>query len=446
MKPVIVASKDAKEAQKISEIIAKDHKVAIIESSNRLKILLNISAMVILDHSFYEQYGLSFFRSLLKNPHPPFLMLIPVHDIQTIVDIMEIGMHFTPKVPDYQKLLRLTANNILDQINEQEQRQKSVLDLKKRVEELEKAASEEKNGLHRKASPEAKPHEVKSSILDEIVFVFNRGEIKLPTLPQIGIKFQKMMDKDANLQQIGEFLKQDVAISSTLISVSNSAYYRGITENKNLGQAIGRLGLKSTKRYVDAICNRSLYATKNKKFLGYLEKLWKHSLACAYVCQILDDSLVTLDLDSDTFTMGLLHDIGKLFLLQIMADLQLKKKIGDQVEDSELLNTANIHHAKFGAALLKKWKFPESFIRIVSYHNNLEAADSISNALWVVHFSNLMVKSMGFSLDGIGDAQQKEIDLQDTESARHLGLDASMIEGFKDKLSEFMEESQGLFT
>lgn len=445
MKPVIVASTNGKEAQKISEIIAKDHKVAIIESSNRLRILLNISAMVILDHSFYEQYGLMFFRNLLKNPHPPFLMLTPIVDIQTIVDIMEIGMRFIPKVPDYQKLLRLTANNILDQINEQEQRQKSVLNLKQRVEELEKAASAERNGLNRKASPETKPHEVKSSILDEIVFVFNRGEIRLPTLPQIGIKFQKMMDKDANLQNIGEFLKQDVAISSTLISVSNSAYYRGITENKNLGQAIGRLGLRITKRYVDAICNRSLYATKNKKFLVFLEELWKHSLACAYACQILDDSLA-LDLDSDAFTMGLLHDIGKLFLLQIMGDLQLKKKIGDQVEDSELLNTANMHHAKFGAALLKKWKFSESLTRIVSYHNNLETADSISNELWVVHFGNLMAKSMGFSLDYIGEAQQQEIDLQDTESARHLGLDAPMIDKFKNNVSEFMEESHGLFT
>ncbi len=444
MKPVIVASTDGKEAQKIIESIPNDHKVAIIESSNRLKILLNISTMVILGRSFYEQYGKDFFRSLLKNHHPPFLMLTSVDDIQTIVDIMEIGMHFIPKVPDYQKLLRLTAKNILDQIDEQEQQQKSILNLKQRVEELEKAASEEKKSPNSKASPEAKPHKVKTSILDEIVFVFQRGEIELPTLPQISIKFQEMMDEDVNLKTIGEFLKQDVAISSTLISVSNSAYYRGITASKKLSQAISRLGLRTTKRYVDAICNRSLYATKNKKFKVFIEELWKHSLACAYACQILDDSLA-LDLDNDAFTMGLLHDIGKLFLFQIMGELQLKEKIGDQVETSELLHTANTHHTKFGSALLKKWKFPEGFARIVSYHNNLEAADSISNELLVVHFGNLMAKSMGFSLDGIEDAQQQEIALQDTESARRLGLNASMIDEFKNTMSEFMEESDGLF-
>ena len=252
------------------------------------------------------------------------------------------------------------------------------------------------------------------------------------------------MDQDVSLPIIGEFLKQDAAISSTLISVSNSAYYRGMTASKNLAQAIGRLGLRTTKRYVDAICNRSLYATKNKRFTVFIEKLWEHSLACAHACQILDDSLA-LDLDSDAFTLGLLHDIGKLLLFQIMGDLQLKKKIGNQVEVSELLNTANMHHTKFGAALLKKWKFPESFARIVSYHNNLEAADSISNELLVVHLGNLMAKSMGFCVDDAEQAQQQEIALQDTESASRLGLNASMIDEFKSKILESMEESRNLF-
>ena len=253
-----------------------------------------------------------------------------------------------------------------------------------------------------------------------------------------------MVNKGVKLQEIGEFLKQDMAISSKLISVSNSAYYRGVTESKNLGQAISRLGLKNAKRYVDTICNRSLYVTKNKRFLKHLERLWEHSLACAYASQVLEESLA-LDLADDAFTMGLLHDIGKLLLLQIIGDLQIKKKIGDEVEDSELLNTINIHHGKFGAALLKKWKFSEDFPKIAAYHDNLEAADSISNDLLVVHFGNLMVKSMGFSMDDPADVEQQEIDLEATESARRLGLDASMIEEFKNKVSEFMKELKGLF-
>lgn len=444
MKPIFIACTDSKEAQKISEIFTKDQKVAILESSNRLRALLNASVMIILGHSFYEKYGLEYLRGLLKNSHPPVLMIAPPEDIQVMVDIMEIGIRFIPKVPDYQKLLRLIVNNILSKVQEQEQLKQNALSLQLRVEELEKAGSEQDDRQKGESYPETKPHEAKTNILDEIIFVFKRGEIELPTLPQFGIKFQEMMNKGANMRKIGTFLKQDMAISSKLISVSNSVYYRGVVECTNLSQAISRLGLKDTKRYVDTICNRSLYATKNKKFLRLLERLWEHSLACAYASQVLDESLA-LGLEVDAFTIGLLHDIGKLLLLQVIGDLQKEKKIGDNIESSELLHTINTHHGKFGAALLKKWKFSEEFAKAAACHNNLEAADSISKDLLIVHFGNLMVKSMGFCLSDQEDIQQEEIDLEDTESARRLGLNAVMIDEFKQKVSGFMNELTGLF-
>lgn len=234
MKPVFIASIDSKEAQKISEIFTKEQKVAIIESSNRLRAILNASAMVILEHSFYAKYGLEYFKGLLKKPHPPVLMIAPPDNIQVMVDIMEIGIRFIPKVPDYQKLLRLIVNNTLSQVQEQEQLKQNVLSLQLRVEELEKAGSEQDDRQNGESDPETKPPEEKGNILDEIIFVFKRGEIELPTLPQFGIKFQEMMNKGANIREIGELLKQDMAISSKLISVSNSVYYRGVVENNNL--------------------------------------------------------------------------------------------------------------------------------------------------------------------------------------------------------------------
>lgn len=443
MKPVLIASTDSQEAAKISESLPQDQKVAIIESPNRLGRLVKESAMVIVDYGFYERYGLEFFKGLFKNPHPPFLMLAPPDDSQTMVAIMEIGMRYIPRVSEYQNLLRQAAKDTLSLISEQEQLKQTVLTLQRCIQELEDAEREETADLEGEASPDPKPHEVDAKILNEIIFVFKRGAIELPTLPQMSIKFQEMMNKGANLQDIGAFLKQDMAISSKLISVSNSAYYRGVAESKNLGQAISRLGLKTTKQYVDTICNRSLYATKNKKFLKHLENLWEHSLACAYASQILAESLA-LGLENDAFTMGLLHDIGKLLLLQVIGELQMKKKIGDEVEGSELLNTIHIHHGKFGAALLKKWKFPEDFAKIATYHNNLEASKSISKDLLVVHLANLMVKSMGYSMNDQEDAQETELNLENTESARHLGLDASMIDEFKNKVADFMQEFGGL--
>lgn len=64
-----------------------------------------------------------------------------------------------------------------------------------------------------------------------------------------------MINKGANLQEIGDLLKQDAAISFKLISIANSVYYRGVVESKTLGQAISRLGLNTTRQYVEAVTN-----------------------------------------------------------------------------------------------------------------------------------------------------------------------------------------------
>ena len=61
MKLVLIASRDNKTAEKISETLPQNQKAAIIQSSNQLVSLSNGSAIVIVDHNFYEQYGLDFF-------------------------------------------------------------------------------------------------------------------------------------------------------------------------------------------------------------------------------------------------------------------------------------------------------------------------------------------------------------------------------------------------
>ena len=318
---------------------------------------------------------------------------------------------------------------------EKEEMAQTIEALKKRTAELEAGLSSPDKGDDEPVSGDPS-----ADILDEIVFVFKRGEINLPSPPQIGIKFKEMMNNGANLQQIGTILKQDAAVSSKLISISNSAFYRGVAENKTLDQAVGRLGLQTTKQYVDAITNRSLYYTKNKNLTDLLEKLWEHSLSCAYAAQTISQ-ILKFKLAEDPFTLGLLHDIGRLVLLQAVGELQLKKKIGENIENDELLETIDKNHGKFGAALLKKWKFSNEFIIAATFHDHLEGCETLSSTLLVAHFANLVVKSMGYSMSDVGD-----IDLEGSKSAGLLKIDTDGITRVKDRVKTHMEDLKEFFT
>ena len=243
----------------------------------------------------------------------------------------------------------------------------------------------------------------------------------------------KPCNDGAGFQEVSDLLRQDAAFTSKLISVSNSAYYRSVEENKTLEQAINRLGFQTTCQYVDVICNRALYFSQlSKKFPTLIEKLWSHSLACAYASQVITEKL-DITLAEDPFMMGLLHDIGKLVLIQILSELEQKGSLGNHVAKEDYIETLNQLHVQYGCALLKRWEFSDNYVDIVRHRGDLENAEPITKELLVVHFSNLLVKSLGYDIQ-----DNSKIDLQNAESVGLLKLDDPAIEDIKQKVGAYI--------
>lgn len=286
------------------------------------------------------------------------------------------------------------------------------------------------------------PQGAKANPIEEIIVSFRQGKIDLPSLPHINIKFNVLISKGADFHEIAGLLKQDMAIASKLIGISNSVYYGGIEKNKTLEQALSRLGLDVTRQYVDAMGNRALYNATSKKYIEYVERLWEHSLSCAYASQIITEFL-GLKLTDDAFTMGLLHDIGKLVFLHIVGELEKRGKFGKDVDTAELLNDLDKYHSEFGSTLLKRWNFSNNYVVIAMYHDKLQDAEAITRELLVVHFANLLAKSLGY---GQIQEEEEEIDLENIESSRLLKLNAATIDRVKDEVKKIMEELKSSFS
>jgi len=312
-------------------------------------------------------------------------------------------------------------------------------DKKTVIEKIEKIRSGERLTIDDIENIQSRVAETKSDVIEKIIASFKRGEITLPSPPQVSIKFKEMINKHAKIPEIAALLKQDVAVSFKLISVSNSTFYRGISEIETLDQAISRLGLNTTKQYVEAISNRTLYASTNNEFADIISKLWEHSLSCAYASQIITEVL-KIKLSDDVFTMGLFHDIGKLVLLQVFGELEIKGQLGEEVSRIAMFKDLDTHHGKFGAALLEKWKFPTAYAQIAMYHNNLERVDPLSKSLLIVHFANILVKSMGYKIE-----QQSEIDIEEAESANLLKIDHEIITDIESQVKKLMGEIGSIF-
>jgi len=436
MKSVLIANGNSNEAHKIKEVISQNFNVSIIKFPIDFNNLLDTPDLILLDYNFTEYAGIDFLMEVLKKSCLPVLMVTNPNDARCAVDAMRAGAYnYIVKTDNYYDLLNISIKEAIEKFNQLEQMKQTIINLKKQVNALEERLK--KAGKEDIKTPLSKP---KVNIIDDIVSRFKQGEVNLPSLPQIIVRFRELIRKGASLQEIAKLLKQDVAISSKLISVSNSVYYRGVVENKTLEHAVTRLGLNTTKQYVEVISNRALYTTANKNYMEFLEKLWEHSLSCAYASQFISE-FIMLKQPDEVFTMGLLHDIGKLILLQVIGELEIKGRLGKEINKADVLNTLNENHNAFGATLLKKWAFSGEYVQIVIYHDNLREANPVFKELLVVNLANLLVKSMGYSL-----VQQAEIDLEGEESLSLLKLNSTIIPEIKDKVKGHMDGLKNILT
>jgi len=431
MRSVVVANSSDSECEKIKNVLSNDYDIHVMASQDQPIDLKDNCDLILLDHNFTEDSGIDFLSDVLSKFHVPVLMVTSPDDPRCAIEAIRLGAYnYLVKTAGYYDLLNYSIKEAIDKFNEREEMKRTIMALKTRVAELEKDIEPGDAGGADDSSGEEK-----ATLIEAITTRFKRGEINLPSYPKINSEFRQLMEQGAEISKITDLLKQDVGIYSKLMSISNSPYYCGLTPNRTLEQAISRLGLKTTKNYVEIISNRSLYTTSNKKYKDVLKKLWEHSLSCAYASEILSSHMQHKTPD-EVFTMGLLHDIGKLLLLQIAIEMDTKGIYSQAIDPSELTGTLATYHGVFGGSLLKKWNFPPEYAYICQYHNHIESADNMTKELMIIHLANLIAKSLGYTLDG-----SEPIDLENAPSTEFLKLPAQEITQIEENVRQLMGNS-----
>ena len=219
-----------------------------------------------------------------------------------------------------------------------------------------------------------------------------------------------------------------------MISVSNSAVYRGITEIRNVKNAIPRLGLKETLNIVMAIANKNLYESKNVEFKILMDRLWVHALACAYGSKLIAKTLKLDDLDK-YFLMGLIHDIGKILLLNAFSEVSR----GQSLRMDAIQTNIQEAHIGLGSMLLKRWGFDAEFINVINHHEDVEFSPDTVKEILVVHLANMLTRQIGFSLF------EEEVDFAELQSATILKLEPEKMEGIGEEVKNIISDVAHLF-
>lgn len=243
--------------------------------------------------------------------------------------------------------------------------------------------------------------------------VIAQENFEIPLLPHVASQVLQMANNPkAGIQEIENLVKQDQVIAARVIKTANSPFYRGVQTIVSLRDAMSRMGLKALK---DIVFSLSVHSKifKIKGFEPVLEKVWDHSVACAAISQHIAKKL---GIDAEqAFIAGLLHDIGKPVLIQVVADFEEnQKKLAMQKAKKEFkpfdekkwnmdkLNEVLLplvfdeYHAIVGALVAAKWKLPNVICEIVRYHHDYEKAQEAKKLATVVHSANLFCHHFGY--------------------------------------------------
>jgi putative nucleotidyltransferase with HDIG domain len=156
-------------------------------------------------------------------------------------------------------------------------------------------------------------------------------------------------------------------------------------------------------------------------------ELWRHSLLTATAAEIVAGS-GDLNVEAPVaFTVGLLHDIGKLALSQALTP-ELQIEIRQLIEQEGCPRTdaekkiMGADHSEVGACLLKSWNLPEDIVEAVANHHHPVCLPRPRLSL-VAHMANCLAHVAGSAPGWDGFAVHV-----DPEAIKALNLDEARLE------------------
>jgi putative nucleotidyltransferase with HDIG domain len=227
-----------------------------------------------------------------------------------------------------------------------------------------------------------------------------KGIDYLPALPAILEQMrQAMRDPLSSAEDVARILSADPASVSKLLQVANSAAYGFSRRIGNIKHAVTLLGLRETCQI--ALSVRALDLFPQNKDFDY-EGYRKHSSQCAFAARLIAQQAGAAD-KTGIFTGGLLHDIGKLVLVDVMAKryARILGRIEQENQESTIIEEEElgVSHAEVGFLLAENWQFPQEISEAIRFHHKQDFSQDAPVFTAIIAFADRIVNGVAAGED-----------------------------------------------
>lgn len=229
--------------------------------------------------------------------------------------------------------------------------------------------------------------------MEKVMFRLNQVE-SIFAMPSIAMQvYSVASDPESNIDDIAEKILLEPSLTIKILKIVNSPFYGLSNKISSIKDAVVLLGTDEVVNMAFGLSLSKSFLDADLKDLINPETLWRHSMETALIARYLCRDLPQFK-DMGIFTAGLLHDLGKVYLIENFS--QLYTTVLARAEESPVSISAveqeilGIDHGTIGKSIGENWNLPDSLVHAVAFHHQPSAAGEYSLFAAMIGFSDYL--------------------------------------------------------
>ncbi len=264
---------------------------------------------------------------------------------------------------------------------------------------------------------------------------------KMATLPTIYSSVNELINSPtSSASDLGKVISADPGFTARLLKLVNSAFYGFPSRIDTVSRAVTIIGFKQLRELVLATSVMAMFKNMGNGISLNMAEFWKHSVGCGLASRIL--AIYSNQKNPESyFVAGLLHDIGRLILLDKYGEEY--GKVLSAVRAQDLLvfeaekDILGFTHAAVAQELVSLWNLPNTLTTAVACHHNPNRAGNAGGVYAdIVHIADILTHVFE-----IGYSGEQFVPPLVPDAWERVGLRKSMLEAVFEKMEEQFEET-----
>ena len=221
---------------------------------------------------------------------------------------------------------------------------------------------------------------------------------RIPAFPAVALRVLDLTSKDdPDFDLLAREIASDATLSAQVLRLANSALFRFETQIGTVQHAVFLLGTQRVQSLVMSVAtaNYSQAALRTEAF----QRCWQHTIATAVLSREIA-AAAGAPQPEKAYSLGLLHDIGRLGLLVAWPDdydRMVQKADRNALSLIELEKQLfTMDHCELGRILIDEWKLPHEFCVVAGRHHDPPAGATELDSLRIASLSCRLADALEF--------------------------------------------------